>query len=129
MKINVPISLGELLDKISILEIKNEKIKDEKKLNNVSKELISLKKTLELLNLNSKELEPVYDKLKKINLKLWNIEDDIRILEKEGKFEEKFIQLARNVYITNDQRFEIKNQINISFNSDFVEEKSYEEYL
>lgn len=129
MKINVPISLGELLDKISILEIKNEKIKDEKKLNNVSKELLSLKKTLELLNLNSKDLKPLYDKLKEINLKLWNIEDDIRILEKEGKFEEKFIQLARNVYITNDQRFEIKNQINISFNSDFVEEKSYEEYL
>ncbi len=129
MKINVPISLGELLDKISILEIKNEKIKDEKKLNNVSKELVSLKKTLELLNLNSKDLKPLYDKLKEINLKLWNIEDDIRILEKEGKFEEKFIQLARNVYITNDQRFEIKNQINISFNSDFVEEKSYEEYL
>ena len=129
MKINVPISLGELLDKISILEIKNEKIKDEKKLNNVSKELLSLKKTLELLNLNSKDLKPLYDKLKEINLKLWNIEDDIRILEKEGQFEEKFIQLARNVYITNDQRFEIKNQINISFNSDFVEEKSYEEYL
>ena len=129
MKINVPISLGELLDKISILEIKNEKIKDEKKLNNVSKELTSLKKTLELLNLNSKDLKPLYDKLKEINLKLWNIEDDIRILEKEGQFEEKFIQLARNVYITNDQRFEIKNQINISFNSDFVEEKSYEEYL
>ena len=119
MKINVPISLGELLDKISILEIKNEKIKDEKKLNNVSKELVSLKKTLELLNLNNKDLKPLYDKLKEINLKLWNIEDDIRILEKEGKFEEKFIQLARNVYITNDQRFEIKNQINISFNSDF----------
>ena len=129
MKINVPISVGELLDKISILEIKNEKIKDEKKLNNVSKELTSLKKTLELLNLNSKDLKPLYDKLKEINLKLWNIEDDIRILEKEGQFEEKFIQLARNVYITNDQRFEIKNQINISFNSDFVEEKSYEEYL
>ena len=129
MKINVPISLGELLDKISILEIKNEKIKDENKLNNITKELISLKKTLELLDLNNKELKPLYDKLKEINLKLWNVEDDIRILEKEGKFEEKFIQLARNVYITNDQRFEIKNQINISFNSDFVEEKSYEEYL
>ena len=129
MKINVPISLGELLDKISILEIKNEKIKDEKKLNNVSKELISLNQTLKLLDLNSKDLKPLYDKLKEINLKLWNIEDDIRILEKEGKFEEKFIQLARNVYITNDQRFEIKNQINIFFNSDFVEEKSYEEYL
>jgi len=129
MKINVPISLGELLDKISILEIKNEKIKDENKLNNITKELISLKKTLELLDLNNKELKPLYDKLKEINLKLWNVEDDIRILEKEGKFEEKFIQLARNVYITNDQRFEIKNQINIFFNSDFVEEKSYEEYL
>jgi len=129
MKINVPISLGELLDKISILEIKNEKIKDENKLNNITKELISLKKTLELLDLNNKELKPLYDKLKEINLKLWNVEDDIRILEKEGKFEEKFIQLARNVYITNDKRFEIKNQINISFNSDFVEEKSYEEYL
>jgi len=129
MKINVPISLGELLDKISILEIKNEKIKDEKKLNNVSKELISLNQTLKLLDLNSKDLKPLYDKLKEINLKLWNIEDDIRILEKEGKFEKKFIQLARNVYITNDQRFEIKNQINIFFNSDFVEEKSYEEYL
>jgi len=129
MKINVPISLGELLDKISILEIKNEQIQDENKINNITKELISLKKTLELLDLNNKELKPLYDKLKEINLKLWNVEDDIRILEKEGKFEEKFIQLARNVYITNDQRFEIKNQINIFFNSDFVEEKSYEEYL
>jgi len=128
MKVNIPISLGELLDKISILEIKNKKILDESKILNIKKELNGLKKVLDELNINLSETNSLYNKLYKINLTLWEIEDSIRVLEKNEDFGEKFIELARAVYITNDQRFEVKNDINKLFNSEYVEEKSYEDY-
>ena len=128
MKVSVPISLGELLDKISILEIKNKKILDRSKILNIKKELNGLKKVLDELNINSSESNSLYNKLYKINLTLWEIEDSIRVLEKNEDFGEKFIELARSVYKTNDQRFEVKNDINKLFNSEYVEEKSYEDY-
>jgi len=128
MKVNIPISLGELLDKISILEIKNKKILDESKILNIKKELNGLKKVLDELKINLSETNSLYNKLYKINLTLWEIEDSIRVLEKNKDFGEKFIELARAVYITNDQRFEVKKDINKLFNSEFVEEKSYEDY-
>ena len=128
MKVSVPISLGELLDKISILEIKNKKILDKSKILNIKKELNGLKKVLDELNINLSETNSLYNKLYKINLTLWEIEDSIRVLEKNEDFGEKFIELARAVYKTNDQRFEVKNDINKLFNSEYVEEKSYEDY-
>jgi len=128
MKVSVPISLGELLDKISILEIKNKKILDESKILNIKKELNSLNKVLDELNINLSESNMLYNKLYKINLTLWEVEDSIRVLEKNEDFGEKFIELARAVYKTNDQRFEVKNDINKLFNSEYVEEKSYEDY-
>ena len=128
MKVNIPISLGELLDKISILEIKNKKILNESKILNIKKELNGLKKVIDELHINLSETNGLYNKLYKINLTLWEIEDSIRVLEKNEDFGEKFIELARAVYITNDQRFEVKNDINKLFNSEYVEEKSYEDY-
>jgi hypothetical protein len=128
MKVSVPISLGELLDKISILEIKNKKILNESKILNIKKELNGLNKVLDELNINLSESNSLYNKLYKINLTLWEIEDSIRVLEKNEDFGEKFIELARAVYKTNDQRFEVKNDINKLFNSEYVEEKSYEDY-
>ena len=128
MKVNIPVSLGELLDKISILEIKNQKILSESKLKNIKKELTGLRNVLEELNINLSETDDLYENLYKINLTLWEIEDSIRVLEKNEDFGEKFIELARSVYITNDKRFKVKNEINQLFNSEFVEEKSYEDY-
>ena len=128
MKVNIPVSLGELLDKISILEIKNEKILNESKLKNIKKELIGLRNVLEELNINLSEIDDLYKDLFKINLTLWEIEDSIRVLEKNEDFGKQFIDLARSVYKTNEKRFEIKNEINKLFNSEYVEEKSYEGY-
>ena len=128
MEVNIPVSLGELLDKISILEIKSKKISNDLKLTNIKKELNGLKKVLEDLNFNFSETNNLYEELYKINLTLWEIEDSIRILEKDKNFGKDFINLARSVYITNDKRFQVKNEINKMFNSEFVEEKSYEDY-
>ena len=128
MEVNIPVSLGELLDKISILEIKSKKILNDLKLTNIKKELSGLKKVLEDLNFNFSETNNLYEELYEINLTLWEIEDSIRILEKDKNFGKDFINLARSVYITNDKRFQVKNKINKIFNSEFVEEKSYEDY-
>tara|TARA_Y100001970_G_scaffold282424_1_gene395236 strand:+ start:4849 stop:5235 length:387 start_codon:yes stop_codon:yes gene_type:complete len=128
MEVNIPVSLGELLDKISILEIKSKKISNDLKLTNIKKELNGLKKVLKDLNFNFSETNNLYEELYKINLTLWEIEDSIRILEKDKNFGKDFINLARSVYITNDKRFQVKNEINKMFNSEFVEEKSYEDY-
>ena len=128
MEVNIPVSLGELLDKISILEIKNKKILDDTKLVNIKKELSGLREVLESSNINLSEINDLYEELYKINLTLWDIEDSIRILEKNESFDQEFIDFARKVYITNDKRFEVKNKINKTFNSKYVEEKSYEDY-
>ena len=127
-KIFAEISVGELLDKISILEIKQKNIKDEQKIKIISKELeslnYSLKKDVDITD----EIKSLYEDLKKINIKLWNIEDGKRDCERNGNFGEKFIQLARSVYIENDQRAKIKNKINKISGSNISEVKSYDEY-
>ena len=129
MEIQINISVGELIDKITILQIKKEKIKDLEKLKIVSHELELLENSLNSFEKSKKnELENFMIELKKINQKLWIIEDDIRLLEKNKKFDHNFIELARSVYITNDKRFEIKNKINRLFSSNIEEVKSYEEY-
>ncbi len=129
MEIQINISVGELIDKITILQIKKEKIKDLEKLKIVSHELELLENSLNSFEKSKKnELENFMIELKKINQKLWTIEDDIRLLEKNKKFDDNFIELARSVYITNDKRFEIKNKINRLFSSNIEEVKSYEEY-
>ncbi len=129
MEVQINISVGELIDKITILQIKKEKITNLEKVKKVSYELQLLENILNSFEKSKiNELENLMIKLKKINQKLWVIEDDIRLLEKNKKFDNNFIELARSVYITNDERFEIKNKINRLFSSDIEEVKSYEEY-
>ena len=127
MIINTPISLGELIDKISILVIKEKKIKDEKKNNLIRKELTLLRKTLNEA-INNKAINNYLNQLIDVNSTLWKIEDEIRGCEKNEKFDQKFIELARSVYITNDRRAEIKLEINNKFGSKIVEVKSYKKY-
>ena len=127
MIINTPVSLGELVDKISILHIKNTNIKDNEKLLLVKEELSLLQKTLND-HVNSDQIQPFLDSLIDINSKLWVIEDDIRDCERDKNFDQKFIDLARSVYFTNDKRSEIKLEINKKFGSKIVEVKSYEKY-
>ena len=127
-KIFAEISVGELLDKISILEIKQKNIKDEQKIKIISKELESLNYSLKKDVHITDEIKSLYEDLKKINIKLWNIEDGKRDCERNGDFGEKFIQLARSVYIENDQRAKIKNKINKLSGSNISEVKSYDKY-
>ena len=127
MIINTPVSLGELVDKISILHIKNTNIKDHEKLLLVKEELSLLQQTLND-HVNGDQIKPFLDSLIDINSKLWVIEDDIRDCERDKNFDQKFIDLARSVYFTNDKRSEIKLEINKKFGSKIVEVKSYEKY-
>ena len=127
MLINTPISLGELVDKISILIIKQKNITDETKLDHVKKELDFLQKTL-MNYVQQEEINNYLENLININSKLWNIEDDIRECERKKLFDQTFIDLARSVYFTNDERSKVKNDINETFGSELVEVKSYEEY-
>ena len=127
--IKIDVSVGELLDKISILQIKKAKIKDPEKLSNVSKELELLSKTAEKYrSIDSNEYDNFMSALLETNKKLWEIEDQIRIHEKEKQFNDDFIDLARKVYINNDERFEIKSSINKFYDSGIKEEKEYVEY-
>ena len=123
--INVPISVGELIDKITILEIKKDKLKN-LKLKNILKELSFLRAVLEKNSIFIPD--EIYFQLKSINLKLWDIEDKIRIKEKNKEFDNEFIKLARSVYLNNDRRSETKKELNIMLNSEIIEEKSYEKY-
>ena len=126
-KILAEISAGELIDKITILEIKKEKISNKEKLIEVNKELISLNETLKKsINNDENKILSFKNDLKNINLKLWNIEDGKRSAEKNNKFDEKFIELARNVYKFNDERAKIKLAINNALGSNIKEVKSYE---
>lgn len=123
----VEISDGELLDKLSILEIKAIFIGDEQKLENVNKEIEELKPLC--VNLfASNSIKDDYEELKHVNLKLWEIEDSIRVKEKAKEFDDEFIRLARAVYFTNDKRAEIKKRINLFSGSYLIEEKSYSDY-
>ena len=119
------ISAGELLDKITILEIKMEKITDSEKLKNINKELSSLTKTSDEKIPDKKRIENLVSDLKKINLKLWDIEENKRRAEKEKKFDETFIQLSRDVYKSNDERAKIKLKINEVLGSNIKEVKSH----
>ena len=119
------ISAGELLDKITILEIKKEKIKDGQKLKDISKELSSLTKTSDEKIPDKSEINDLIINLKQINLKLWDIEENKRLAEKKQKFDEKFIKLSREVYKTNDERAKIKLKINEILGSNIKEVKSH----
>ena len=125
----VEISNGELLDKLSILELKLKNIKDNKKLINIKNEHGGLSPLCNNLFDNyGNELRNLYVKLSEINAELWKIEDDIRECERNKEFGDEFIQLARAVYFTNDKRSDVKKSINLLTESGFVEEKSYEDY-
>ena len=119
------ISAGELIDKITILEIKKLKISDTEKTKDIQKELSSLNDTLEKTIPDVSKIKILIEKLKTINLKLWDIENGKRLAEKNNDFGKKFIELARSVYKTNDERSKIKLEINIIFNSNIKEVKSY----
>ena len=127
MIINTPVSLGELVDKISILHIKNINIKDDEKLKLIREELELLNLTLNK-HIKKSDIQNYLDSLIEINSKLWVIEDDIRDCERNKKFDQTFIDLARSVYFTNDKRSEVKLEINKKFGSKIIEVKSYEEY-
>lgn len=125
----IEISNGELLDKISILELKMLNITDEDKLVNINNEFNELNPFVhDLFDKYGPEIQELYLNLSKINSQLWTIEDDIRECERSKDFSEKFVELARSVYITNDKRCDVKKEINILTESGLVEEKSYEKY-
>ena len=128
MIINIPISLGELIDKISILRIKKKNINNIKKRNLINKELIILNEHLKTVIDSNNYLKKYLNKLIIINNKLWGIEDKLREYERQKKFDQKFIKLARSVYLTNDERSKIKFEINKKFGSEIIEIKSYKKY-
>jgi hypothetical protein len=124
----VPISPGELIDKITILEIKSARMTDAAKLHNVRTELNLLMETWRASDYSKVDISAEWAGLRDVNTKLWVIEDDIRDKELAGEFDAKFIELARAVYVTNDERAKIKRVINTKLGSALVEEKSYKEY-
>jgi hypothetical protein len=128
MIIEVPVSVGEVIDKITILEIKSERISDPVKVGNVRDELDALRPLVTGPVFESEEMVRLIDGLRDVNAELWDIEDDIRKEEAAGRFEDRFIELARAVYVTNDKRAALKKAINLATGSDLLEEKSYEDY-
>ncbi len=128
MSVKVELSVGELLDKLVILEIKSERITDQKKLVNINHEREVLNQLWLEYQPQDLDVSAEIQSLKRINEKLWVIEDDIREKERQKQFDDEFIQLARAVYITNDERSEVKKAINLKSGSDLVEEKSYSDY-
>ena len=127
-EILAPVSFGELLDKISILQIKSERIADPAKLANVRKELDALSATWLEHPAAQAQIPELRANLKAVNERLWDIEDDIRRCEQNQSFGEEFIRLARAVYFENDERARIKKAINLALGSAYVEEKSYQDY-
>lgn len=125
MQMMVEVSVGEVIDKITILELKNAKISDPAKLANVQAELTTLNDTVAAALAPTAELDALRAELYAINAALWEIEDEIRICESRGDFGPRFIELARAVYVTNDQRATVKKKINLAVGSRLVEEKSY----
>ena len=125
--ISVPVSIGEMIDKLSILQVKKNNVKDENK-------LVFIKKEFELLYnfsseyLSNLETESIYHRLVEVNSNLWDVEDKLRVMEKEQKFDDEFISLARKVYFTNDERFRLKNEINLITDSEIREIKDYVKY-
>ena len=127
-KIQSEISAGELLDKISILEIKLEKITDKNSQKEINKEYKILKEIQNSTIKIENKVKDLFKSLKEVNLKLWNIEDELRIHEKNKKFEDKFVKLAREVYLNNDNRSKIKSEINEMLGSNIKEVKQYVDY-
>ena len=127
-EIHTPVSFGELLDKIAILQIKSERMSDPAKLVNVRNELAALEKTWGAHPASAQDIAGLRADLKAVNERLWVIEDDIRIKEKAQQFDAEFIRLARSVYFENDTRAQIKKDINLALGSSYVEEKSYQDY-
>ena len=127
-EILVPVSFGELLDKIAILQIKSERMTDPAKLANVRKELEALERTWMTHPAAGNDIVRLRGELKAVNERLWKIEDDIRDEERAQRFGEEFIRLARAVYFENDERARIKKDINVALGSAYVEEKSYQDY-
>ena len=127
-KINTPISVGELFDKITILEIKRAKIKDKNKLIHVKNELKLLRNIVNKKNIKKRNISNLINQLKNINTRLWNVEDKLRVYEKNKSFKSEFVALARKVYFMNDKRAKLKSEINIYTKSQVNEVKSYEEY-
>ncbi len=122
----IEISIGELVDKVTILSIKLQKIKDKQKLVNIRKEYDILRTSMETAGITTDSGD--FESLQAVNLILWDIEDRIRIKESKKEFDDEFIQLARSVYIQNDRRFELKRKINLSYDSELMEEKQYVDY-
>ena len=128
MSIEIEISVGELLDKLTILEIKAARIKEKDKLININKELSLLNTLWQQSSYSNVDITQQLTQLKEINEALWNIEDKIRYKEAIKQFDDEFIDLARSVYVTNDQRAATKKTINLITGSDLIEEKSYKDY-
>jgi transcriptional regulator of nitric oxide reductase len=126
--IKVPVSPGEVLDKITILEIKSERMSDPDKVANVRVELALLQATWTDTIRDTREIQKLHAQLKEINEALWEIEDDIRDKERAREFDDRFIKLARAVYVTNDKRSRIKKELNQHLGSEIIEEKSYQDY-
>ena len=126
--IHVPVSPGEVLDKITILEIKSERMTDPEKVANVRVELALLQETWAEAVTEDAVIRRLHDELKEINEALWEIEDDIRDKERVKEFDERFIELARAVYFTNDRRSKVKKDLNLHLGSEIIEEKSYQDY-
>ncbi len=126
--IHVPVSPGEVLDKITILEIKSERMDDPEKVANVRVELKLLQDTWAANITDDDVIRDLHAQLKEINEALWEIEDDIRDKERVKEFDERFVELARAVYFTNDRRSEVKKKLNLHLGSQIIEEKSYQDY-
>ena len=125
MSLLVPVSVGELFDKITILQIKNERITNLEALRNIERELRALETICnELINIDPELIA----QLKLVNIEIWEVEDELRLFEKEQLFDERFVNVARSVYMFNDKRASIKRRINKLYNSEIKEEKSYAEY-
>jgi len=125
--VSIPVSVGEMIDKLSILQVKKIKVSNEEKLEFINKEF-ELLYNFSSEYLNNLEIELIYAKLILVNTNLWDIEDKLRILEKEKKFDTEFIDSARKVYFTNDERFRLKNEINLLTSSEIREIKDYVKY-
>jgi hypothetical protein len=125
--VSIPVSVGEMIDKLSILQVKKIKVTDEDKLEFINKEF-ELLYNFSSEYLNNLEIELIYSKLILVNTNLWDIEDKLRVLEKEKKFDSEFVASARKVYFTNDERFRLKNEINLLTSSEIREIKDYVKY-
>ncbi len=128
MNILAPISVGELIDKITILRIKREKLRDDARRNNIGRELAELLEIRSRSRLDTSDLALLEEQLSQVNRRLWDVEDDLRDLERTGNFGARFVELARSVYKLNDRRTALKQRINAVSGSVIVEEKSYKPY-